>query len=139
MLASRSKIYIVLELVVGGELFDRIVREKRFDEGKARRYFRQLIAGVAYCHARGIFHRDLKPENLLLDEAGDIRITDFGLSSLFTGPEDAGRASLLYTTCGTPNYVAPEILADKGYDGRSADVWSCGVILFVMHAGHLPL
>jgi len=139
VLASRTKIFIVLELITGGELFDKIVAEGRFDEPTARYYFRQLIKGVKYCHGQGVCHRDLKPKNLLLDANGLLKISDFGLSALYTGSaEDEGRATLLHTTCGTPNYVAPEVLADKGYDGRAADVWSCGVILYVLLAGFLP-
>lgn len=140
VLASRTKIFIVLELITGGELFDKIVSEGRFDEAQARFYFRQLVHGVGYCHEQGVCHRDLKPENLLLDENGDLKISDFGLSALYTGEQDEGesRAALLHTTCGTPNYVAPEVLADRGYDGRAADTWSCGVILYVLMAGFLP-
>mmetsp|Transcript_26144 Transcript_26144/g.42630 ORF Transcript_26144/g.42630 Transcript_26144/m.42630 type:complete len:367 (+) Transcript_26144:159-1259(+) len=137
VLASRTKIFIVLEMVTGGELFDKIVAEGRFSEDKARFYFRQLLAGVEYCHARGVCHRDLKPENLLLDENGNLKISDFGLSALYSGGTDEGM-KLLHTTCGTPNYVAPEVLADQGYDGRKADLWSCGVILYVLLAGFLP-
>jgi len=139
VLASRTKIFIVLELVTGGELFDKIVASQRFDNTTARFYFRQLIEGVVYCHAMGIAHRDLKPENLLLDAHGDLKISDFGLSALYTGEgDDVSRTTLLHTTCGTPNYVAPEVLNDKGYDGRAADVWSCGVVLYVLLAGFLP-
>ncbi|KAA0151558.1 hypothetical protein FNF27_06151 [Cafeteria roenbergensis] len=139
VLASRTKIFIVLELVTGGELFDKIVAAQRFDNTTARFYFRQLIEGVRYCHSKGIAHRDLKPENLLLDAHGDLKISDFGLSALYTGEgDDVSRTTLLHTTCGTPNYVAPEVLNDKGYDGRAADVWSCGVILYVLLAGFLP-
>lgn len=139
VLASRSKIFIVLELIEGGELFDKIVASGRFNEDQARFYFRQLIKGVKYCHAQGVCHRDLKPENLLLDATGFLKISDFGLSALYTGSaDDEGRATLLHTTCGTPNYVAPEVLNDKGYDGRAADVWSAGVILYVLLAGFLP-
>ena len=77
-----------------------------------------------------------QPENLLLDASGNLKISDFGLSALYTGSaDDEDRATLLHTTCGTPNYVAPEVLADKGYDGRAADMWSCGVILYVLLAG----
>eukprot|EP00992_Anisonema_acinus_P013354 TRINITY_DN8693_c0_g1_i1.p1 TRINITY_DN8693_c0_g1~~TRINITY_DN8693_c0_g1_i1.p1 ORF type:complete len:437 (+),score=91.80 TRINITY_DN8693_c0_g1_i1:71-1381(+) len=135
VLQTAKHIYIVLELVTGGELFDRIVAAKRFDENTGRKYFQQLILGVYYCHQQGIAHRDLKPENLLLDGQDRLKISDFGLSNLQRG---GGDSALLQTVCGTPNYVAPEVLKEKGYNGFPADVWSCGVILFVMLAGYLP-
>lgn len=140
VLASKTKIFIVLELVTGGELFDKIVQIGKFNEEQARFYFNQLVEGVEFCHKSGVCHRDLKPENLLLDEHGNLKISDFGLSSLYIGDADGGtnRTELLHTTCGTPNYVAPEVLADCGYDGKKADVWSCGVILYVLLAGFLP-
>ena len=129
----------VLEMVTGGELFDRIVAEGRFKEEDARFYFRQLISGIMFCHEQGVAHRDLKPENLLLDESGNLKISDFGLSAFTTGQEGGeARQTLLHTTCGTPNYVAPEVLEDQGYDGKHADIWSCGVILYVLLAGFLP-
>ncbi|XP_047073113.1 CBL-interacting protein kinase 6 isoform X2 [Lolium rigidum] len=135
VMATRSKIYLALELVRGGELFARIVRSGRVKEDVARLYFRQLISAVDFCHARGVYHRDLKPENLLLDEAGNLKVVDFGLSAL----ADHARADgLLHTLCGTPGYAAPEVLQDKGYDGAKADLWSCGVILYVLLAGSLP-
>ncbi|WVZ88133.1 hypothetical protein U9M48_034683 [Paspalum notatum var. saurae] len=121
VMGSKTKIYIVLEYVTGGELFDTIANHGRMREDEARRYFQQLINAVDYCHSRGVYHRDLKPENLLLDSCGNLK--------------DDG---LLHTTCGTPNYVAPEVLEDLGYDGAMADLWSCGVILFVLLAGYLP-
>lgn len=133
VIASRTKIYIILEFITGGELFDKIVHHGRLSEAEARRYFQQLIDGVDYCHSKGVYHRDLKPENLLLDSQGNLKISDFGLSAL---PGEG--ISLLRTTCGTPNYVAPEVLSHKGYDGALADVWSCGVILYVLMAGYLP-
>ncbi|XP_044510543.1 CBL-interacting serine/threonine-protein kinase 8-like isoform X2 [Mangifera indica] len=133
VLASRTKIYIILEFITGGELFDKIVHHRRLSEAEARRYFQQLIDGVDFCHSKGVYHRDLKPENLLLDSQGNLKISDFGLSAL---PEQG--VSLLRTTCGTPNYVAPEVLSHKGYNGAVADVWSCGVILYVLMAGYLP-
>lgn len=131
VLQSSNHYYLVLELVTGGELFDKIVAAKRFDEPTARRYFHQLIAGMYYCHSKGFAHRDLKPENLLLDANGTLKISDFGLSNL---QQDV----LLQTICGTPNYVAPEVLMERGYNGLSADIWSCGVVLYVMLAGRLP-
>ncbi|KAK9758353.1 hypothetical protein RND81_01G225000 [Saponaria officinalis] len=133
VIASRSKIYIILEYITGGELFDKILHHGRLSEVEARRYFQQLIDGVECCHNKGVYHRDLKPENLLLDSQGNIKISDFGLSA--HPPEGV---SLLKTTCGTPNYVAPEVLSHKGYDGALADIWSCGVILYVLMAGYLP-
>ncbi|GMP60133.1 hypothetical protein CsSME_00023132 [Camellia sinensis var. sinensis] len=133
VLASQTKIYIVLEFVTGGELFDRIVHKGRLSENESRCYFQQLIDAVAHCHSKGVYHRDLKPENLLLDSNGNLKVSDFGLSAL---PQQG--VELLHTTCGTPNYVAPEVLCHRGYDGAAADVWSCGVILYVLMAGYLP-
>jgi len=141
VLASKTKIFIVLELVTGGELFDKIVSLGKLTEDQALFYFCQLVEGVEYCHKLGVCHRDLKPENLLLDGQGNLKISDFGLSSLYVGDADmdgTSRTEILHTTCGTPNYVAPEVLADKGYDGKKADVWSIGVILYVLLAGFLP-
>ncbi|XP_043720196.1 CBL-interacting protein kinase 32 [Telopea speciosissima] len=135
VMGSKTKIFIVLEYVTGGELFDKIVNNGRMMEDEARKYFQQLINAVDYCHSRGVYHRDLKPENLLLDAYGNLKVSDFGLSALSQQVRDDG---LLHTTCGTPNYVAPEVLNDRGYDGATADLWSCGVILFVLLAGYLP-
>lgn len=135
VMASKTKIYIVLEYVDGGELFDKIAQQGRLSEDEARGYFQQLINAVDYCHSRGVYHRDLKPENLLLDSFGTLKVSDFGLSALSQQLRGDG---LLHTACGTPNYVAPEVLTDRGYDGTSSDVWSCGVILFVLMAGYLP-
>ncbi|XP_027330504.1 CBL-interacting serine/threonine-protein kinase 3-like isoform X3 [Abrus precatorius] len=106
VMGSKTKIYIVLEYVTGGELFDKIVNHGRMSENEARRYFQQLINAVDYCHSRGVYHRDLKPENLLLDNYGNLKVSDFGLSALSQQVRDDG---LLHTTCGTPNYVAPEV------------------------------
>ncbi|CBI30698.3 unnamed protein product, partial [Vitis vinifera] len=109
--------------------------QSKLKEDAARKYFQQLIGAVDFCHSRGVYHRDLKPENLLLDENGDLKVTDFGLSALWDSRRHDG---LLHTTCGTPAYVAPEVINKKGYDGAKADMWSCGVILFVLMAGFLP-
>jgi 5'-AMP-activated protein kinase, catalytic alpha subunit len=135
VMASKSKIYFVLEYAKGGELFNKISKGGKLTEDAARKYFQQLIGAVDYCHGRGVYHRDLKPENLLLDENENLKVSDFGLSALAESKRQDG---LLHTTCGTPAYVAPEVLSRKGYDGTNADVWSCGVILFVLVAGYLP-
>ncbi|KAM0061336.1 putative protein kinase CAMK-CAMKL-CHK1 family [Helianthus debilis subsp. tardiflorus] len=134
VLASQKKIYFVLEFAKGGELFSK-VSKSRFSEDLSRRYFQQLISAIGYCHSRGVYHRDLNPENLLLDENWNLKVTDFGLSACDDQVQSDG---LLHTMCGTPAYVAPEILAKKGYDGAKVDIWSCGIILYVLNAGFLP-
>ncbi|KAL3616233.1 CBL-interacting protein kinase [Castilleja foliolosa] len=134
VMATKTKIYFVMECAKGGELFDKVAKGK-LDEPLARKYFQQLINAVDFCHGRGVYHRDLKPENLLLDENGNLKVSDFGLSAL---AESRRADGLLHTTCGTPAYVAPEVLERKGYNGTAADVWSCGIVLFVMLAGYLP-
>ncbi|GAB4824277.1 CBL-interacting serine/threonine-protein kinase 11 [Ancistrocladus abbreviatus] len=134
VLATRTKIYFVMEFVKGGELFAKVAKG-RFTEDLSRKYFQQLISAVGYCHSRGVYHRDLKPENLLVDENGDLKVSDFGLSAVKDQVRSDG---LLHTLCGTPAYVAPEILTKKGYNGAKVDIWSCGVILYVLTAGYLP-
>ncbi|KAK9141545.1 hypothetical protein Syun_010945 [Stephania yunnanensis] len=134
VMASKSKIYFAMEYVKGGELFNKISKG-RLQESNARFYFQQLISAIDFCHSRGVYHRDLKPENLLLDDKGNLKVTDFGLSAFADHLKQDG---LLHTTCGTPAYVAPEVIGKKGYDGAKADLWSCGVILYVLLAGFLP-
>ncbi|CAA2996227.1 CBL-interacting serine threonine- kinase 12-like [Olea europaea subsp. europaea] len=134
VMATKSKIFFVMEYVKGGELFNKVAKG-RLKEEVARKYFQQLISAVAFCHARGVYHRDLKPENILLDEDGNLKVSDFGLSAI---SEQIKQDGLFHTFCGTPAYVAPEVLARKGYDAAKVDIWSCGVILFVLMAGHLP-
>uniref|UniRef100_A0ACD5VUP2 Uncharacterized protein n=1 Tax=Avena sativa TaxID=4498 RepID=A0ACD5VUP2_AVESA len=138
VMATRSRIYFVMEYASGGELYARLAESTRFTEPVARRYFQQLITAVEFCHSRGVYHRDLKPENLLLDAHGNLKVSDFGLSALADGASRLRGNGLLHTTCGTPAYVAPEVIQKRGYDGAKADVWSCGVILFVLLAGQLP-
>lgn len=132
VIGSKTKIYIVMEYMAGGQLSGRMSRVKKLSEREARKLFQQLIDAVDYCHGKGVYHRDLKPENLLLDWKGNLSVSDFGLSAL-RKPGD-----LLATACGSPSYVAPELLIGKNYDGAAADVWSCGVILFELLAGYLP-
>ncbi|XP_008220684.1 PREDICTED: CBL-interacting serine/threonine-protein kinase 5-like [Prunus mume] len=134
VMATKTKIFFVMEYVKGGELFAKVAKGK-LKEDQARKYFQQLISAVDFCHSRGVSHRDLKPENLLVDENEDLKISDFGLSAL---PEQLRNDGMLHTQCGTPAYVAPEVLRKKGYDGSKADIWSCGVVLFVLLAGFLP-
>lgn len=134
VMATKSKIYFVMEYVRGGELFNKVAKG-RLKEDLARKYFQQLISAVGFCHARGVYHRDLKPENLLLDENGDLKVSDFGLSAV---SDQIRQDGLFHTFCGTPAYVAPEVLSRKGYDAAKVDIWSCGVILFVLMAGYLP-
>ncbi|OAY24140.1 CBL-interacting serine/threonine-protein kinase 10 [Manihot esculenta] len=134
VMATKSKIYFVIEYCKGGELFNKVAKGK-LKEDVAHMYFHQLINAVDFCHSRGVYHRDIKPENLLLDENENLKISDFGLSALAESKRQDG---LLHTTCGTPAYVAPEVINRKGYDGAKADIWSCGVVLFVLLAGYLP-
>ena len=135
VMATKTKIFFAMEFVKGGELFNKISKHGRLSEDLSRRFFHQLISAVGYCHARGVYHRDIKPENLLIDENGNLKVSDFGLSALTDQIRPDG---LLHTLCGTPAYVAPEILSKKGYEGAKVDVWSCGIVLFVLAAGYLP-
>lgn len=134
VMATKTKILFVMEYARGGELFEKVAKGK-FKEELARKYFQQLISAVDYCHSRGVSHRDLKPENLLLDENENLKVSDFGLSAL---PEHLRQDGLLHTQCGTPAYVAPEVVRKRGYNGFKADTWSCGVILYALLAGFLP-
>ncbi|KFK34298.1 hypothetical protein AALP_AA5G126900 [Arabis alpina] len=134
VILTPSHLAIVMEYASGGELYERICNAGRFSEDEARFFFQQLISGVSYCHAMQICHRDLKLENTLLDgsPAPRLKICDFGYS----------KSSVLHSqpksTVGTPAYIAPEILLRQEYDGKSADVWSCGVTLYVMLVGAYP-
>lgn len=134
VMATKSKIYLVMELAEGGELFTQLARRGKMNECVARKYFQQMISALRFCHANGVAHRDLKPQNLLLDKNGTLKVSDFGLSAL----PDQAKNGLLYTACGTPAYTAPEVVRRSGYDGAKADAFSCGVILFVFLAGFLP-
>ncbi|OCT83883.1 hypothetical protein XELAEV_18022022mg [Xenopus laevis] len=145
---NKKYLYLVLEHVSGGELFDYLVKKGRLTPKEARKFFRQIISALDFCHSHSICHRDLKPENLLLDEKNNIRIADFGMASLQVGD------SLLETSCGSPHYACPEVIRvntsaeltqvfvcftqGEKYDGRKADIWSCGVILFALLVGALP-
>jgi hypothetical protein len=125
-------IYIVLEYVSGGELYNSIERRGRFPESEARRYFQQIISAIGYCHAHLVSHRDIKPENILLDDQNNVKIGDFGLSNVMRDGQ------FFKTSCGSPNYAAPEVITGSAYCGPEADVWSCGVVLYALLAGALP-
>jgi len=130
-----QKLSLVMELVNGGELFYKIVDKGSYSELEARDIVRQLVEGVDYLHNQGIAHRDLKPENLLCSETEHgmvIKIADFGLSKAFSGE------SALSTSCGTPDYAAPEVLRMEGTYDKSVDLWSIGVITYVLLCGFPP-
>lgn len=131
VIKSKDEIVMVIEYA-GNELFDYIVQRDKMSEQEARRFFQQIISAVEYCHRHKIVHRDLKPENLLLDEHLNVKIADFGLSNIMTD------GNFLKTSCGSPNYAAPEVISGKLYAGPEVDVWSSGVILYVMLCRRLP-
>lgn len=125
-----SELFLVLELVSGGELFDQIVERGSYSENDAANLIRQVLEGIDYMHRHGVVHRDLKPENLLCASANVIKIADFGLSK----DVESGN---LQTSCGTPSYVAPEVLLGGQYDNE-VDIWSIGVITYVLLCGFTP-
>ena len=123
--------YLVMELVEGGELFNYIVQNRYLDEPEAVRIFRQIISAVGYCHEFKVCHRDIKPENILLDSIGNVKLVDFGMAS-------REHTEGLLTSCGSPHYASPEIALGQKYRGAQVDVWSCGIVLYVMLCGQLP-
>ncbi|KAJ5825258.1 hypothetical protein N7474_002396 [Penicillium riverlandense] len=129
---NRGELYLVLEYVEGGELFDYVSNNGPLPEEEAVRLFRQIIAGLGYCHRFNICHRDLKPENILLDAHHNVKLADFGMAAL----QPAGH--WLNTSCGSPHYAAPEIIYGRKYRGDRADMWSCGIILYALLTGYLP-
>jgi serine/threonine-protein kinase CHEK1 len=135
--------WIAMELAEGGDLFDKIEADTGVSEDIAHVYFTQLINAVGYMHSKGVAHRDIKPENVLLSADGDLKVADFGMATLF---EYHGKKKMAVTLCGSPPYVAPEVLScssqgekkGSGYVADLADIWSCGVVLFVLMAGNTP-
>jgi serine/threonine protein kinase len=130
-----KKVSLVMELVTGGELFDRIVEKSTYTEKEAASTLYVLCDALDHLHKRKIVHRDLKPENLLYSAPGDegvLKVADFGLARL------AKEGDVMKTACGTPGYVAPEILMNKGYDSPAVDMWSVGVILYILLCGFPP-
>lgn len=129
---NKNDLYLILEYIEGGELFDYLIKKGRLLEHEAVHHFKQIIQGIGYLHQFNICHRDLKPENLLLDFNKNIKIADFGMAALEVDKK------LLETSCGSPHYASPEIVAGKNYHGAPSDIWSCGIILFALLTGHLP-
>ncbi|CAO3593232.1 unnamed protein product [Absidia cylindrospora] len=124
-----ANLYMVQEYVAGGEIFSLLRRSEKFDEDTARFYAAEVLLSIAYLHSNDIIYRDLKPENLLLDNEGHIKITDFGFAKHVP--------DITWTLCGTPDYLAPEIIESKGY-GKSVDYWSLGILIYEMLAGYPP-
>lgn len=137
-----------MEYASGGDLFDKIEADVGVSEDIAHFYFLQLISGISYMHSKGVSHRDIKPENILLSESGDLKIADFGLATLF---QYQGKTKLATTMCGSPPYIAPEVIScarttdprtrlpkGSGYAADLVDIWSCGVVLFVLLVGNTP-
>ncbi|KAG8744191.1 hypothetical protein FRC10_010657 [Ceratobasidium sp. 414] len=129
---AKGLLFVVMEYIDGGELFDYLVERGRLPVPEALHYFQQIMYAVAYCHQFRIAHRDLKPENILLDKDKNIKVADFGMAAFV--PRD----SLLNTSCGSPHYASPEVVSGLAYSGNVSDVWSCGVILYALLAGRLP-
>jgi serine/threonine-protein kinase Chk1 len=127
--------FLFLEYVDGGELFDRIEPDHGMEPGLAQNFFLQLLSGMEYIHSRGVAHRDIKPENILLDGYDVLKISDFGLSTVF---RHQGKERKLNRCCGTPPYVAPEVYVGMEYRAEPADIWSCGIVLVALLAGELP-
>jgi serum/glucocorticoid-regulated kinase 2 len=125
-------LYIITEFMQGGEMFFHLHREKRFSNEKTRFYVIEMILAIEFLHKNKMFYRDLKPENIMVDASGHIKLTDFGLSKMVKKHKDKA-----FTICGTPQYLAPEILSDEGYDG-TVDWWSLGCVMFEMLSGKAP-
>lgn len=132
VIQTPTHIFLIMEYVEGGELFDYIVKEGKVKEVEARYIFQQIICALEYCHHYRVVHRDLKPENILLGPGLQVKLIDFGLSSIMQDGE------FLATSCGSANYAAPEVICGKLYCGPEVDVWSCGVILYALINGMLP-
>ncbi|KAG5893453.1 hypothetical protein JTB14_012170 [Gonioctena quinquepunctata] len=132
LMETNQTIYMVTEYASKGEIFDHLVAKGRMSESEAKRIFSQIVSAVSYCHSQGVVHRDLKAENLLLDHNLNIKLADFGFSNQFT------EGCWLSTFCGSPPYAAPELFQGLKYDGPKADIWSLGVVLYVLVCGSLP-
>uniref|UniRef100_H3B9R4 non-specific serine/threonine protein kinase n=2 Tax=Latimeria chalumnae TaxID=7897 RepID=H3B9R4_LATCH len=129
-----GKIYLIMELAKGGDIFELIVKTGPLPEEQAQALFQQLVKAIRYCHDRGVAHRDLKCENTLLGDELTLKLADFGFAKIFS----PGSTELTKTFCGSMAYAAPEVLQGVPHDSRGSDIWSMGVVLYVMLCGHLP-
>eukprot|EP01132_Coremiostelium_polycephalum_P006091 gene6091-7589_t len=132
VIETNRALYLIMEYAGEGEVMDFMIAHGVLTETQARSFFVQIVSAIHYCHSKRAVHRDLKPENLLLDTNRQIKIIDFGLSNVFTP------GSFLKTFCGSPTYASPELILRKEYNGPSVDIWSMGVVLFVLVTGYLP-
>ncbi|XP_028718639.1 putative sperm motility kinase W [Peromyscus leucopus] len=132
VLATTEHIYFIMELAPGGDLLRRVKKEGRLQEEEAQKIFGQILSAIKYCHDLNIVHRDLKPENILLDEEGNVKLADFGLATSWRP------GTLLHQQCGTKRFNAPEQVLGLGYDGKKTDVWSLGVLLYLITTGNHP-
>ena len=129
---DNAKLYIITEFMQGGEMFFHLHKEKRFSNEKSRFYVVEMILAIEFLHKNKMLYRDLKPENIMVDSNGHIKLTDFGLSKMVKKTKEKA-----FTICGTPQYLAPEILSDEGYD-NSVDWWSLGCVMYEMLVGKAP-
>ncbi|XP_014485927.1 PREDICTED: testis-specific serine/threonine-protein kinase 3-like [Dinoponera quadriceps] len=135
---TTHRVYIVMEYAQNGSLFDVIRRDIYIDELRSRRWFRQLLEAIDYCHERGVVHRDIKCENLLMDQQFNVKLSDFGFARREMKPTKSGKWPLSRTYCGSYAYASPEILRGVPYQPQLSDVWSVGVVLYAMVYGQLP-
>lgn len=132
-LETKADIFIVMEYASGGDLLSFMKKRRSVNEDEAKVIFRQVVNSVGHCHCRSVLHRDVKLDNILIDSSGRIKLCDFGISRIITDHRE-----IIREQCGTPAYISPEIMLDKGYNGFKSDIWSLGIILFALVCGTLP-